>query len=95
MTDNYFHVEVKGTKYKVWYITHGNPDRFSETSYTFQAEVNGTIIPLKCEFNNEFIGDLCCVMGLNPVIEFANIAFAEIKEELSGMLPSIIDREPT
>ena len=94
MSVNHFSVDVNGTKYKVWYITHGNPDRFSETSYTFQAEIDGVLVPLKCQFDNEFVGDLCCVMGLNPVMELANIAMVEIKKELSGMLISNLDKEP-
>lgn len=56
---------------------------FSEQSVSFIAEKDGVSFPLKTKYDNEFIRDLCCVMGLDPVKELANIAIVEIKEELS------------
>ena len=56
---------------------------FSEQSVSFVAEKDGVSFPLKTKYDNEFIRDLCCVMGLDPVKELANIAIAEITEELS------------
>ena len=56
---------------------------FSEQSVSFIAEKDGVSFPLKTKYDNEFIRDLCCVMGLDPVKELANIAIAEITEELS------------
>lgn len=56
---------------------------FHEQSVSFVAEKDGVSFPLKTKFDNELIRDLCCVMGLDPVKELANIAIAEITEELS------------
>ena len=56
---------------------------FSEQSVSFIAEKDGVSFPLKTKYDNELIRDLCCVMGLDPVKELANIAIAEITEELS------------
>jgi len=53
-----------------------------EQSVSFIAEKDGVSFPLKTKFDNEFISDLHCVMGLDPVKELANIAIAEITKEL-------------
>jgi hypothetical protein len=56
---------------------------FHEQSVSFIAEKDGVSFPLKTKFDNEFIRDLCCVMGLDPVEELENIAIAEIWKELN------------
>ena len=55
---------------------------FSEQSFRFTAEKNDETFELKTKFNNELVRDLCCIMGLDPVKELANIALSEIKTEL-------------
>lgn len=79
-------IELNGDKYKIRCITHGDPNMFSTTSYNFEAEINGVFVPLKSHYENELVRDLCCIMGLDPVKELANIAMVEIKEELAGLL---------
>lgn len=68
--------------YKITALIEGG-EYFSDQSVSFIAEKDGVSFPLKTKYDNEFIRDLCCVMGLDPVKELANIAIAEIKEELS------------
>lgn len=58
---------------------------FSEQSMSFIADKDGVSFPLKTKYNNEFIRDLCCVMGLDPVKELENIAIEEIKGELNEL----------
>ena len=72
--------EVMG--YQITALIEGG-EYFSDQSVSFIAEKDGVSFPLKTKYDNEFIRDLCCVMGLDPVKELANIAIAEIKEELS------------
>ena len=72
--------EVMG--YHITALIEGG-EYFSEQSVSFIAEKDGVSFPLKTKYDNEFIRDLCCVMGLDPVKELANIAIAEITEELS------------
>jgi len=58
---------------------------FHECSVSFIAEKDGKSFPLKTKLDNEFIRDLYCVMGLDPVEELENIAIAEIWEELNEL----------
>lgn len=58
---------------------------FSEQSVSFIAEKDGVSFPLKTKYDNEFIRDLCCVMGLDPVKELEKIAIEEIKGELNEL----------
>jgi hypothetical protein len=71
--------EVMG--HRITAIIEGG-EYFHEQSVSFIAEKDGTSFPLKTKFDNEFIRDLCCLMGLDPVKELANIAIEEIKKEL-------------
>ena len=75
--------EVMG--YRITALIEGG-EYFSEQSVSFIAEKDGVSFPLKTKYDNEFIRDLCCVMGLDPVKELANIAIEEIKEELNELL---------
>ena len=67
--------------YHITSIIEGG-EYFHEQSVSFIAEKDGVVFPLNTKFDNEFIRDLCCVMGLDPVKELENIAFEEIKKEL-------------
>jgi hypothetical protein len=74
--------EVMG--YHITALIEGG-EYFFEQSVSFIAEKDGVSFPLKTKFDNEFIRDLCCVMGLDPVKELANIAIEEIKGELNEL----------
>ena len=74
--------EVMG--YHITAIIEGG-EYFSQQSVSFIAEKDGVSFPLKTKYDNEFIRDLCCVMGLDPVKELENIAIEEIKGELNEL----------
>lgn len=76
-------IKVSGIKYNIRCITHGDPSYFSQTSYDFEAEIDGVFVPLKFHIDKELVQDLCAIMGLDPVKELVNIAIVEIKKELS------------
>ncbi len=71
--------EVLG--YQVTAITEGGK-YFHQQSVSFIAEKDGVSFPLKTKFDNEFIRDLYCIMGLDPEKELTNIAIEEVKNEL-------------
>ena len=53
--------EVMG--YHITALIEGG-EYFSDQSVSFIAKKDGVSFPLKTKFDNEFIRDLCCVMGL-------------------------------
>jgi hypothetical protein len=60
-----------------------NNDRPKEVFEQIKREaVQIVIVADSDKFDNEFIRDLCCIMGLDPVKELANIAIEEINKEL-------------
>jgi hypothetical protein len=58
---------------------------FSQQSVSFIAEKDGVPFLLKTKYSNEFIGDLCCVMGINPEDALTEIAIEDITNELREM----------
>lgn len=82
-----FKVRVDENEYEVRYVVHGDPIYFSSTSYTsFEVKMNDEYIPLKASYTNELVRDLCCVMGLDPVKELANIIHEEAKKEIRELV---------
>lgn len=74
--------EVMG--YRVTSLIEGGK-YFHQCSVSFIAEKDGVSFPLKTKLDNELIGDIYCIMGLDPVKELENIAIAEITEELNAL----------
>lgn len=82
---SYFRIVLDEKEYNIKIIAHGDPDSFLDNSYSFEVEVSkGKFEPLETHFDNDLVRDLCGIMGLDPVKELANVAIAEIKNELMG-----------
>lgn len=80
--ENIFYVEANNKTNAIKCIQTGN--NFLESRFDFWLLTEDKEIPLKTNADNELIRDLCCVMGLDPVKELANVIYVEIKKELES-----------
>lgn len=75
-----FYIEANGKSNVIRGVQTG--DDFLESRFDFWLLTEDKEIKLKTNADNELVGDLCAIMGIDPVKELENLMREEIKKEL-------------